>query len=136
MKKISEFYKNVKKNAMDKYLGEGNYKATNKRFQIINQVLNNDEIIVVTNNVQYWNNKDQYVLWVGEGRIVYLKPFQVVPVKNYEVLGDCYLVKLNRNYFKAYNCFVNEELSFDKEDTFDSLLEVAKQQTNNGLWFK
>ena len=136
MSKYSEFLKQRKTNGLDFFLGEGNYKTTNNRFQIKNYVLDNDTILLITNNVQYFSNKEIYVLWIAEDKVVYLKSWQVKEVYNFEHLGDCYIVKLNRQYFKPYQCFKNDFLMIEKEYTFDDLLEVTKSQTGNCLWFK
>ena len=136
MSKYSNFLKQRKTNSLDFLIGEGNYKTTNNRFQIKNHVIDNDTILLITNNVQYFSNKDIYVLWIAEDKVVYLKSWQVKEVYNFEHLGDCYIVKLNRQYFKPYQCFKNDFLMIEKEYTFDVLLEVAKSQTGNGLWFK
>lgn len=134
--KLNELFEMRKENLLNSFFGKENFKTTNKRFKIINHLLNEDEIIICTSNVTYWTKKDQFVLWVNNDKIVYLKNFQVLPVFNYEEIGSCYLVKLNKKFFKSYNCFKNEELFFDKEDTFDSLKEVAKSQDASNLWFK
>jgi len=133
---IKEMFKRERENKLNWIFGEGNYQDGNKRFNCINQVANDDEIVIITNNVQFWKNKEQFVLWVDNNKIVYLKDFQVFKVYNYEVLGNCYIVKLNRKYFKSYNCYENENMCFEKEDTFDDLLKLAKEQTEKKLWFK
>jgi hypothetical protein len=62
MSKYSEFLKQRKENNLIFFLGERNYKETSKRFKIINHVIDNDNILLVTNNVQYFTNKQVYVL--------------------------------------------------------------------------
>lgn len=136
IKMKKDFFKKRKEILMNGFFGANNYNDGNNRFNIKNHVINDDEIIICTNNVSYWRNKDQFILWVGNGKIVYLNKFQVLPVFNYEEVGSCYLVKLNKNYYKVYNCFVNEELSFDKELTFQDLKDIAIQQDTSNLWFK
>lgn len=136
MSKYSEFLKQRKENNLIFFLGERNYKETSKRFKIINHVIDNDNILLVTNNVQYFTNKEVYVLWVANNKVVYLKDWQVKPVYNYEHLGDTYIVKLNRNFFKSYNCFTNENILIEKEYSFDNLVEIAKSQDENEIWFK
>ena len=136
MSKYSEFLKQRKENNLNFFLGEGNYKETSKRFKIINHVIDNDNILLVTNNVQHFTNKQVYVLWIANNKVVYLKDWQVKPVYNYEHLGDTYIVKLNRNFFKAYNCFTNNDIFIEKEYSFDALVEIAKSQDSSDLWFK
>lgn len=118
------------------FFGENNLETSNKRFQIKNHVIDNDNILLITNNIQYFPNKECFVIWVGSNKIVYLKDWQVITVYNFEIIGDTYIVKLNRQFFKKYDCFKSDKFIFESEETFDSLLDIAKSQTGNGLWFK
>ena len=136
MSNLKELIEKRKERVMNNFFGENNYELTNKRFMIKNHIINDDEFVICTNNISYWANKNQFVMWVANNKIVYIKDFQIIPVYNFERLGDCYLVKLNKKHFKSYSCFVNEHLVIDGEDTFDSLKEVAKNQNNSYLWFK
>lgn len=133
---LKELHQAIKIKQYDAFFGKDNYLRSNKRFRLIKRVLSNDEIVITTNNISYWRHKDQLVLWVDNDKIVYLKFFQITPVYNHEILGDTYLVKLNRKYFKAYNCYANNELSFDKQDSFDDLKLIAEEQEKTSLWFK
>lgn len=134
--KYNDYLKTKEENKNTFFFGENNLETSNKRFQIKNNVIDNDNILLITNNIQYFSNKECFVLWVGNDKIVYLKDWQVIPVYNFETIGYAYIVKLNRNYFKSYNCFKSDRFFFEKEETFDTLLDVAKQQTGNNLWFK
>ncbi len=96
-----------------------------------------DNIIIITNNVKYFFNKDCYVLVVDNDKIVYLKSWQLKPVKNWDLKVNTWAVKLNRNYFKPFKLsFVFEDYCFEKEDTFDDLVNVAKSQDENKTIFK
>lgn len=136
MSQFSNYLKERKESSLNFFYGEGNYQRTNNRVRIINHIIDNDNILLVTNNVQYFPNKETYVLWVDNNKVVYLKDWQVKEVFNYEKLGDCFIVKINRKYFKAYNCFTTDKFLFEKEETFDDLYEVAKSQDENELWLK
>lgn len=137
--KKNESFKNFqamqKENYVKKALGDNvEVDETGKRYKF-KHAIDNDNINLVTNNVQYWKNKDAYVLWVDKNKVVYLKAWNVTPISNAKY-GNAYAVKLNRNYFKPYNTFETKDYMFDKEDTFDSLLEVAKQQDNENVAWK
>lgn len=134
--KYNDYLKTKEENKNTFFFGENNLETSNKRFQIKNNVIDNDNILLITNNIQYFLNKECFVLWVGNNKIVYLKDWQVMPVYNFEIVGDTYIVKLNRQFFKKYDCFKSDNFIFENEETFDSLLDVAKSQTGNGLWFK
>lgn len=117
------------------FFGENNLETSNKRFQIKNHVINNDNILLITNNIQYFQNKGCYVLWIGNEKIVYLKEWQVMPVYNFETIGYAYIVKLNRNYFKSYNCFKSDRFFFEKKKLLIHYLMSLnnKQVTTCGL---
>lgn len=51
------------------FFGENNLETSNKRFQIKNHVINNDNILLITNNIQYFQNKGCYVLWIGNEKL-------------------------------------------------------------------
>ena len=136
MSKYSDFLKQRKENNLNFFFGEGNFVQSAKRFKITNHIIDNDNIVLVTSNVQYFPKKQSFVLWVANNKVVYLKDWQVKSVYNYELLGDTYIVKLNRKFFKAYDCFTNEELMIEKEYSFNDLKAIAKSQDNSDIWFK
>lgn len=127
MSKLSDYIKSVKENEKKRFFGEcTNY--SNNYFTFKHDI-DNDNIIIVTNNIVFTDKAP--VLVVGNNKAVYLKDWQLMPVRNYYEGIYGYAVKLNRNYFKVYTFSSNfENFSFDKEDTFDSLLEIAKQQND------
>lgn len=99
-------------------------------------VIDNDNIIIVTSNVKTLGN-EKTVLVVDNNKAVFLKEWQARPIKNWELRKDAYAVKLNRKYFKAYT-FKSEfnEFLFNSEDTFDTLVECAKEQDENQTAWK
>lgn len=127
MSKLSDYIKTLKENDKKWFFGEcENY--SNNYFTFKHDI-DNDNIIIITNNIVFTDKAP--VLVVGNNKAVYLKDWQLKPVRNYYE-GICgYAVKLNRNYFKVYTFNSNfENFSFDKEDDFDTLLEIAKQQND------
>lgn len=127
MSNYSEFLKNQKEKDMNFFFGEGNWEKTSNKYFEFKRVLNNDEIIIVTNNVKMI--KGNYVLLVDNNKVIYLKDWQIRKIHNFYQEIDCYVVKLNRKYFKTYTFSFNfEDYAFEKEETFDSLLEAAKEQ--------
>lgn len=136
MSNLKEFFKERKEKDLKFRFGD-DVKIMGDTFQFTH-FKNNDEIIIATNNVKYWSNKDQYVLVVANNKVVYLKPWQVTPIKNWnDGLGNSYAVKLSRKFFKAYQMpFEFEDMMFEKEDTFDSLAEVAKEQDSINIAWK
>ncbi len=115
----------------DGFFGNVHNKSS-KYFIPETQVLDNDNIIVITDNVKVV--KGNPVLVVGNNQAVYIKKIVGVGVKDAggSYIGESYAVRLNRQYFKPYT-FKNdfEDMSFSTPDTFDSLKEVAKSQTGN-----
>lgn len=136
IRNLREMYHSIKIKKYDAFFGKDNYILSNNRFRLIKRVISDDEIIITTNNISYWKNKDQFVMWIHNNKIIYLRASQISPVYNYEALGGTYIVRLNRKYFKEYSCFTNEALMFYKEESFDDLKLVAKEQEEHSLWFK
>nr|DAI56024.1 MAG TPA: hypothetical protein [Caudoviricetes sp.] len=130
MSKYSEFLKEMKEEQISKFFGE--VKKTSNKYFKFNHILNEDEIIIVTGNVKFI--KDNFVLVVGNNKVVYLKEWNIVRVHNYDLGLNAHAVKLNRKYFKTY-IFKNdfEDFHFEKDDTFESLMEIAKEQNDTEI---
>lgn len=95
-----------------------------------------DTIIILTNNIKYFPKKESYVLVLGKKTGLWLKDWQIRPVANYQNGINAYAVKITKQYFNPYifnenifEAFFNE----DTEDTFESLLEVAKAQEKENM---
>ena len=134
--RLKDFYDQRKKREMDFMYGEGNWKPISNKRYAVKHVKNDDEININTNNVK--RIKDNYVLVVGNNQAVYLKDWQVSPIHTWnsdEKYGEnTYSVKLNRKYFKPYTFRFNfDDFSFDKPDTFDDLLQTAREQDERGV---
>lgn len=92
-----------------------------------------DTVTIVTNNVRRFKNN--FVMMVDNNKVIYLKEWQIRPIYNHEMIGSAFAVKLNRNFFKTYT-WKSEftDAYFEKEDTFDSLAAVAKEQAHQLKW--
>lgn len=117
----------------DSFFG-ANRKVTNKFMELEKQVIDNDHILLFTNNVA--SIKGNPVLVVNDNQAVYLKDFQIAGATVKDASGNTYntyAVKVNRQYFKPYT-FRSQigDFSFDKAHDFDSLLNIAKQQQSAG----
>ena len=125
--------KSMTKKEMGFYF-KGGYDYVSNKYFTFKHVIDDDNIIIImTRNVK--NIKGNAVLIVDNNKGVYLKPWQVNFLCSAYV-EDAYAVKLNRNFFKPYQFnFTFDDMSFEKEDTFDELLAVAKEQDEaNERW--
>lgn len=122
---LSEMFKKRKAKDIEFFFGDTEWRS-NKYFKF-DHVKDNDNIVIVTKNIKAI--KGNFVMIVDNDKAVYLKDWQVKPVHNYGEDFRGFAVKLNRKYFKPYT-FRNPftDYSFDKQDTFDSLLKDAKKQ--------
>lgn len=135
MSKFSEYLKQNKIKEMHFFFGEDAEVYTDyvKHFT---HYINDDEIRLITNDIKII--KDQYVLIISNNKAVYLKPWQVMKVKNWNLEMNSYVVKLNRKYFKPCTfkfIFDNYETKAT-EDSFDDLIKIAKEQDNNQIPWK
>lgn len=127
MSKYSDYIKSRKEKDIQFFFGEVKHKS-NKYFEY-NSVIDNDNIILITNNIKVI--KGNYVMLVDNNKGVYLKDWQVKTVHNFFTGMSGYAVKLNRKYFRPYTFnFEFEDMAFEKEETFDSLMEIAKTQVH------
>lgn len=129
MSRYSEFLRSMKERDAKWFFGE-DAETMNNHGIFWKRYKSDDEVVIVTKNVQYWATRDTWVMWVGNDKVVYLKDWQIRPVKIWE--GDwgdnCYAVRLTRKYFKPYKCFETDRFSFERDDTFDDFVELAKEQ--------
>lgn len=100
--------------------------VSNKYFKF-NRIINDDECILLTSNIK--TIKGSPALVVGENKAVFLKDWLVCEIHSWEDGFNAYAVKLNRKFFKVYT-FRNpfDDFCIDKEEDFDSLFEIAKEQ--------
>lgn len=129
---FKKFTKDLKENYAKSVFGKDVQQNGNK--YLWKHYINDDEINIVTNNIQFWMNRGAYVMWVDNNKVVYLKDWQIQPIRNEQ--GKAYAVKLNRAYFKPYTTYQNDDYGFEKEDTFDDLVKVAKEQDANPQYYK
>ncbi len=128
----SDFFKKKAAGEKEAFFGETK-KVSNKYFEF-KRVKDDNNIVLVTNNVIINRNLNTILLVVGNNKAVYLKEWQVRQIRNYDLGVYGYAVKLNRNYYKTYT-FKKEfdNYSIDKDQTFDDLLEVAKEQDKENM---
>ena len=128
---MSNYFRDRAIKDLDFFFGKDNWrKISNKYYTIANSVISDDEILLRTNNIRTYtkNGEQKILLVVGSNKAVYLKSWQVKEVQEYPV-GNSYIVKLNRKYFKIYTFKSNfEDFIFDHDDDFDSLKEIAGTQ--------
>lgn len=108
-------------------------KMLSNKYFTFDHIWDDDNIVIVTNNVTLVNTKfgPSLVLLVDNNKAIYLKDWQVQPVMNYYEDLYAFAVKLNRNFMKTYTFSKDfEGVAFDEEDTFDSLMEIAKTQND------
>lgn len=131
---LSDYYKERKQKDMDFFYGKGNTKQRSNKYFEFKRVLDDDNCIVVTNNIK--KIKGNPVMITGNNQAVYLKDWQYRPVHNYYEGIDAYAVKLNRKYYKPYTFRFNfDEYDFDKNNTFDDMMDTAKQQEKVNMKF-
>ena len=99
-------------------------KVSNKYFVPEKQVINNDEVVIFTNNVKVI--KGNVVLVTGDNKAVYLKDYAAAQTD----YGMQFAVKLKRQYFKEYTFknTIDENFYFEKDYKFDDFLKMAKKQ--------
>lgn len=120
---------NQRKN-MEHFYGPS-LKMTSGNYFHFNSVLNNDEIILLTNEVK--NIKGKPVLMLSKKTGIYLKEWQIRKVCNYQKGINCYAVKLNRNFFNPYSFSINFEEVQNNFNTFDDICECVKEQNQENL---
>ena len=125
MSKLSELIKENNEKEITHFFGTTR-KVSNQYFKF-NRIIDSDTIVVLTNNVRIINKN--LVLIVGNNQVVYLKDWQCWDVDNADLGLQTTAVRLNRNYFKIYTFKSEfEDVHFETPDTFDTLLETAKEQ--------
>ena len=123
------------KNSKDIERFFGEHAMTSNQYFTFSNVQDEDNIIIITNNVK--SIKKNPVLVVGNHEVVYLKDWSIVPVMNWDKGIEAWAVKLNRKYFKVYTFRTEfEDFYFKETETFDSLMEVAKEQQEKGNAFR
>lgn len=127
----SSYYRQNKRHS---FFGKSNY-VNYGRFCTYKSVLSNDEIVLRTNNITCIKIDEHTmsdVLIVYNNMYVFLKPWQILKAKYRDENGNyksTNLVKLNRNYFRAYRSKENfPNINFKVPDDFNSLMEHAKLQ--------
>ena len=93
------------------------------------------EIIVFTANVRLY--KGSPVLVVGNNKLIFINASAIrkgiTMSREEETIAEGFIVKLNKDNFKKIYSFKHDfdGFAFDKEDTFESLSEIAKKQNDD-----
>jgi len=101
---------------------------------VYESIISDNEIIVQTDHVVSFLNKDnevQFVLLIANNKCIYLNYHrQIKRVTRFEngKGKKTFLVKLNRSRFKPYYCKKYEGHDFETEMSFDGLFEEARLQ--------
>lgn len=107
------------------------HNVSNKYFIPQRQVIDNDNIILITNNIQVV--KGNAIMVVGQNQAVYVNNIAGANVKNGGALvTDTYAVKLNRQRFKTYTFRNGFNNAPSQNESFDDLLKIARQQEKSG----
>jgi len=111
-------------------------KKISNQYFTFNHIIDNDTIIVITNNVKFL--KGNPVLIIANNKGIYLKQWQIDSVKvGQREWVSAYAVKLNRNFFKPFTFnFDFDDFAFSQEDSFESLLEISKTQNEKEISIK
>lgn len=123
----SEYINMQKKKNLDFFFGKNNYKFHSNKYFTFKRILDEDTIIIMTNNIKIVNGS--YLLMVDKNKGIFLKDWQVKKVSNYDTKVNSYLVKLNKNYMKEYE--FNREfknIHIFKRYVFDDFKELAEKQ--------
>lgn len=129
MSDFATFIKEKARRENERFFGKGNRKMLSNKYFTYKHVLDDDTIIINTNNVRVV--KDSLILVVGDDKAVYLKDWSARKAHNYDWGIDFWIVKLSRAFFKVYTfkSRIDSDLCFDNEvQDFDRLLEIAKEQ--------
>ncbi len=137
MSSYSDYLKTAKRKDLEFFFGP-DLKMSSGRYFRFKRVLvsdvpgESDTIIVVTNNIMFI--KEKPVLIVNDNAGLYLKDWQVRKVSSHSAGINAYAVKLTRKYFKPYTFKFNfTGYHFEEPDTFDKLLEIAREQESENL---
>lgn len=112
---------------LNTFFGEGNWKKVSNKYYTFKRIIDDETITLVTNNIEIV--KGSCALIVGRNKAVFLKDWQIVPIRNWNLQQNTYVVKLNKNFFKIYE-FKNDFENFyiEKDNNFEDLCEIAKEQ--------
>lgn len=124
MSRYSEYVKSVKDKEITRFFGEVRRKS-NKYFHFCRMV-SDDVAIIVTNNLTTINGSPAMI--VGENSAVFLKDWNIVPVRMERGTMNSYAVKVDRRYYKPYTFSQPFDYTGEEMSTFDDVLDVARMQ--------
>ncbi len=126
MSSFSAYIKKQKGAQRARFFGEVR-EVSNTYFRF-NRVIDDDNVIILTNNLRMINGS--YALIVGNNAAIFLKDWQVVPVRIDRGTENTFVVKLNRNWVRPYVWTNGTEFDvwMDGIQDFDDFLAVARKQ--------
>lgn len=132
MSYISDQLKTAKRKDMEFFFGQ-DLKMTSGKYFTFTKFIDNDHIIVLTNNIKFIKNKPVFVVSNNKG--IFLKDWQFRKVSSYQKGINCYAVKLTRQYFKPYEfSFEFNDFYFENNgNEFDTWVIIAKEQERENL---
>lgn len=103
------------------------HKVSNKYFIPEKQVIDDDNIILMTSNIKAVKGKT--VMVVGPNQAVYVNNIAGANIKNGNTLiTNTYAVKVNRQKYKTYTFRNGFDDAPSKVESFDDLLKIAREQ--------
>ncbi len=132
MSRFSDYIKQRKESNLDFFFGTGNWRKCSNKYFTFKRIIDEDNIIIVTNNIKLV--KGSLVLVVANNKAVFLKDWQILSIKNWDLQLNSYVVKLNKNFFKVYEFKTDfENIYIDQETTFDELVKISKEQEDKNI---
>lgn len=127
---------NDKSNDYDYYFGKNNWKEQPNKYITFKHLIDDENIIIVTSNIKYFKNSGKYIMAIGNNSCIWLKEWQIKKCYNYWLDTDAHIVKLNKKYYTPYALkFTFDELNFEKDETWEDMIEIAKEQDQvNEKW--
>lgn len=126
----------TKKEQLNDFFGIGNWKHIKGDLYEFKRVIDDENVIVVTNNITFIG--DYAFLVVGENKGILLNPKNVWVVHNFKPIHiNSFAVKVNKNDFSKVIIFEKEfdDFIYMNDTTFEELLLVSKEQEKtNTIW--
>lgn len=116
------------------FFGKDNYHNCRNNFVRYKSILNPDEFILQTNNIERRISKDNTAYWilaVDRDMGVFIPAFNVVSSAYIDTDGKSkrtHLVKIKRNYFHVHKVLEPFDIEFEAPDSYSSLFTEAEIQ--------
>lgn len=124
------------KKDLDLYFGVHQWKKLESNAIEFQRVISETVLILVTNNVKFFEKSGKYALMIAKDKCVWLKDWQIKGCYNFWTEEKMYIVKLNKQYFTPYQLnFSLNDIQIQQEQTWDDLWEEARrQEAENRAW--